>query len=96
MSLMSLPSTIGAAFDELKNQWGWGGFTTRDIHPCQVMDQNSALIYNWWSLFVRLAIPERYAEAITSRPMLLEDVGQKVRHGRQTHLMVTSMHGDHR
>jgi len=84
------------AFDELKNQWGWGGFTTRDIHRCQVMAENTALIYNWWSLFVRLAIPERHAEAITSRPLLLEAVGQQTRHGRQTHLMVTSMHGDHR
>jgi len=84
------------AFDELKNQWGWTGFTTRDIHRCQVMAQNTALIYNWWSLFVRLAIPERHAEAITSRPLLLEAVGQQTRHGRQTHLMVTSMHGDHR
>jgi hypothetical protein len=22
-------------FDELKNQWGWGGFTTQDIERCQ-------------------------------------------------------------
>ena len=21
------------SFDELKNQWGWGGFTTRDLAP---------------------------------------------------------------
>ncbi|MBF0566805.1 MAG: hypothetical protein HQK89_16385 [Nitrospirae bacterium] len=20
-------------FDELKNQWGWGGYTTQDINP---------------------------------------------------------------
>ena len=25
------------AFDELKNQWGWGGFTTRDLNLCQHM-----------------------------------------------------------
>ena len=23
------------SFDELKNQWGWGGFTTHDLHRCQ-------------------------------------------------------------
>lgn len=23
-------------FDELKNQWGWGGFTTHDLHRCQL------------------------------------------------------------
>jgi hypothetical protein len=83
-------------FDELKNQWGWGGFTTHDIHRCQVMARNTALLYNWWSLFARLAIPERHAEAITSRPLLLEAVGQQTRHGRQTHLMLTSTHGNHR
>jgi hypothetical protein len=83
-------------FDELKNQWGWGGFTTHDIHRCRVMARNTALIYNWWSLFARLAIPERHAEAITSRPLLLEAVGQQTRHGRQTRLMLTSIHGNHR
>jgi len=60
------------------------------------MARNTALIYNWWSLFARLAIPERHAEAITSRPLLLEAVGQQTRHGRQTHLMLTSIHGNHR
>jgi hypothetical protein len=84
------------AFDELKNQWGWGGFTTHDIHRCQVMARNTALIYNWWSLFARLAIPERHAEAITSRPLLLEAIGQQTHHGRQKHLRLTSMHGNHR
>ena len=23
-------------FDELKNQWGWGGYTTHDLHRCQL------------------------------------------------------------
>ena len=23
------------SFDELKNQWGWGGFTTQDLDRCQ-------------------------------------------------------------
>jgi len=84
------------AFDELKNQWGWGGFTTSDLHRCQVMARTTALIYNWWSLFARLAIPERHAEAITSRPLLLQAVGQKRYHARQTYLILTSMHGNHR
>src|SRR5215470_13825954 len=34
------------AFDELKNHWGWGGFTT-----CRLLAASVALIYNWWSLF---------------------------------------------
>ncbi len=51
------------AFDELKNQWGWGGFTTHDLHRCQLSARAVALIYNWWSLFVRLANPEARHEA---------------------------------
>ena len=34
------------AFDELKNQWGWGGFTTHDLHRCQLAARAVALIYN--------------------------------------------------
>ena len=52
------PGTPQAAFDELKSQWGWGGFTTHDLHRCQLSARAVALIYNWWSLFVRLAHPE--------------------------------------
>lgn len=51
-------------FDELKNQWGWGGFTMHDLHRCQLSARAVALIYNWWSLFVRLASPEARREAI--------------------------------
>ena len=56
-------------FDELKNQWGWGGFTTQDLTRCRLLAGMVALIYNWWSLFVRLADPEHHREAITSRPL---------------------------
>ena len=80
------------AFDELKNQWGWCGFTTRDIKRCQIMARNTALIYNWWSLFVRLAIPQRHAEAITSRPLLLQAVGKQTEHAGQKRLTITSTH----
>ncbi len=39
-------------FDELKNQWGWGGFTTKDMHRSQITARAVALIYNWWSWYV--------------------------------------------
>lgn len=81
-------------FDELKNQWGWGGFTTRDVQRCQVMARTTALVYNWWSLFARLAIPNRHAEAITSRPLLLHAVGKQTRHAGQKRLILTSTHRD--
>jgi hypothetical protein len=39
-------------FDEIKNHWGWGGFTIRAIRPCRFMARIIALIYNWWNIFV--------------------------------------------
>lgn len=81
-------------FDEMKNQWGWGGYTTHKIKSCQLMARMVALVYNWWNLFVRLAIPEKHHEAITSRPLLLNSVGRLTEHGRQKKLVITSSHGD--
>ncbi|MEW6236601.1 MAG: hypothetical protein AB1656_14550 [Candidatus Omnitrophota bacterium] len=79
-------------FDELKNQWGWSGYMTQDLKRCQIMARAIALIYNWWSLFARLAIPEKHAEAVTSRPLLLTGVAKQIRHGGQSTLIVTNAH----
>jgi hypothetical protein len=79
-------------FDELKNQWGWGGFVTQDVARSQTTARLVALIYNWWSLFVGLIEPEKHAEAITSRPQLLHGVGRVTQSGRQTTVTVTSTH----
>jgi hypothetical protein len=57
-------------FDELKNQWGWAGFTTQDRKRCQIMGRIIALVYNWWTIFMRLGIPDKHAEAITVPPRL--------------------------
>ena len=67
-------------FDEIKNQWGWGGYTTHDIERCALSARAVALIYNWWSWYVRLAHPKTRLEAITSRPKLLAAVGRMTRH----------------
>jgi hypothetical protein len=79
-------------FDEIKNQWGWGGFVTRQLQTSQIMARTVALIYNWWNLFVRLAIPEKHHEAITSRPLLLSSVGRLTESGRQRRMVITSTH----
>jgi hypothetical protein len=79
-------------FDELKNQWGWGGFTTHDLARCQLVARMVALVYNWWTLFVRLAQPNKHFEAISSRPLLLHGVATQTRHGGQTRLTITSTH----
>jgi hypothetical protein len=70
------PSSIAIApiaknnFDKLKNQWGWGGFTTHDLSAATRWRAWSRWC-NWWNLFVRLADPDHHREAITSRPLLL-------------------------
>lgn len=79
-------------FDELKNQWGWGGFTTQDLARCRLMARMVALVYNWWTLFVRLAQPHKHFEAISSRPLLLHGVATQTRHAGQTRLTITSTH----
>ena len=79
-------------FDELKNQWGWGGFTTHDLRRCQIVSRLVALVYNWWSLFARLVNPDQHHEAITSRPLMLHAIGRKTTHAGQTIVTVTSTH----
>ena len=79
-------------FDELKNQWGWGGFVTQDLARCQLAARLVALFYDWWNIFVRLVEPDRHMEAITSRPLLLHAIATRVRHARQTTITVASSH----
>src|ERR1039458_2686879 len=79
-------------FDELKNQWGWAGFTTQDRKRCQIMGRIIALVYNWWTIFMRLGIPGKHAEAITSRPLALQGVARQTRHGNQTTVEIPSTH----
>ena len=79
-------------FDELKNQWGWGGFMTRDLARCRIVGRAVALVYNWWNLFVRLAEPDKHLEAITSRPLLLSGIAERSRHARETKLRISSTH----
>jgi hypothetical protein len=81
------------AFDELKNQWGLGGFTTQDMTRCQTMARACALTYNWWSWYCRAAHPTARMEAITSRPLLLAAVGTAAKHANQTTLYLTPLHG---
>lgn len=77
-------------YDENKNQWGWGGFTTQDLASTRIMAGIIALISNWWNVYTRLAIPEKHAEAITSRPLLFDAVGILVKTSRQRFLRLCS------
>ena len=79
-------------FDELKNQWGWGGYVTQDLLRSQITARIVAQVYNWWSLFTRLADPTKRREAITSRPLLLYGVGRRTTHAGQTTITITPTH----
>jgi len=81
-------------FDELKNQWGWGGFTTQKLAPAQHTARLIALVYNWWTLYNRLVEPGRHHEAITSRPRLLGGVVKQSEHAGQRRLAVRLLHAD--
>ena len=79
-------------FDELKNQWGWGGFVTRDLARTQLVAGFIAVVYNLWSVFTRLVSPEAHREAVTSRPMLLKVLGRVTTSGRKTVIHLVSNH----
>ena len=69
-------------FDKMKNQWGWGGYTTHDLARCRLAARLIALFYNWWNIFVRLADPTLHREAIASRPLYLTAIATRTRHAR--------------
>lgn len=79
-------------FDELKNQWGWGGYTTRDLGRCRLAAQAVALVYNWWNLYLRMVEPRKHLEAITARPLLMSAVARVTEHAHQRIIRITPLH----
>ena len=49
------------------------------------------MIYNWWTLLTRLAIPNRHTEAMTGRPLLLNGAARQTTHSNQATLTITSL-----
>jgi hypothetical protein len=45
-------------------------YRTQDLKSCRLVSRLVAVVYNWWTLFVHLAQPQKHSEAITSRPLL--------------------------
>lgn len=79
-------------FDELKNQWGWGGYTSRRLASCKLMANLVALFYNWWNLYLRFYDEDHHREAIRTRPMLMSGVGRQVQSGGQKTVKVSVLH----
>lgn len=81
-------------FDEIKNHWGWGGFTSRTFEVTQLVALFGALVYNWWSIFCRLADQDHHREAVTTRPAYLHGVVLQTTHANQRTLTITSTNGE--
>jgi hypothetical protein len=79
-------------YDELKNQWGWCGFTVRDLARSELMARLIALIYNWWSLYTKLVDEQIAREAITSRPMFLLHIAKMSTHQSMRTLVIFCAH----
>lgn len=85
------------AFDELKNQWGWGGYTSKRLTSSRLMANLIALVYNWWALYLRFYDEEHHREAIRARPMLMAAVARQTQSGGQRTVKISMLHekGDH-
>ena len=71
-------------FDELKNQWGFAGFCAQKAAVSQSSARMLLLVYNLWSLFVRVIKNQGgHTEAIKSRYELLLIPAKMVCSGRQ-------------
>jgi Transposase DDE domain group 1 len=78
--------------DETKNQWGWCGYTTKQLSSYRIMANFIALIYNLWHLYIRFYDAEHHREAITSRPALMQGVGRQVSGGNQRRIKMSLLH----
>ena len=54
------------------------------------MGRITALAYNWWTIFMRLGVPDKHAEAITSRPLAPHGIARQTRHWNQPTVEITS------
>jgi hypothetical protein len=80
-------------FDELKNQWGWSGYTTQDLKRSQLMARLVGLTYNWWGIYTRMGTGGQHREAITTRPALADGVAERTEPAREVKLEMTSLRG---
>ena len=70
-------------FDEMKNQWGWGGFTAHSLKQSALFAGLAVIAANLWNVFTRLGDDGTHHEAVTSRPLLQSCIARLSRHARQ-------------
>ena len=76
-------------FDELKNQWRFSGFCSRQRRVSALAARLLLLVYNLWNLFVRLLEAQRHVEAAGGRRWSLTIAAWLVQRGRQRTLQVS-------
>ena len=80
-------------FDELKNQWGFCGFSSRFRNVTASASRLLLLTYNLWNLFLRLMKPEKHLEAISARKWFLLIAARLVKSSRQRSLQIAVTQG---
>lgn len=76
-------------FDELKNQWGLGGFCSRKQNVTEFAARMTLFTYNLWSLFVRFFNIDRHQEAKTSRREFMLLPAKLVKTARQKRIDIS-------
>lgn len=77
-------------FDELKNQWGFNGFTSRRKRITALAARLLLLAYNLWNLFLRLMNPAQHIEAARGRRWFLLIAARLTHSGGQKQLHVAA------
>ena len=75
-------------FDEIKNQWGFGGFCSRHKQVTDLAARLLLLTYNLWNLFLRLMRPDKHLEAITGRKWFLLIAARLTKSSRQRQMQL--------
>ena len=70
-------------FDEMKNQWGWSGFTAHSLKQTALFAGMAVIAANLWNVFTRLGDDGTHHEAVTSRPLLQSCLARLSHHARQ-------------
>ena len=70
-------------FDELKNQWGFTGFSAKSRATSELAARLLLVVYNLWVLFVRFIEPKKHTEAKRGRRWFLLIAARLVQSGRQ-------------
>ena len=70
-------------FDEMKNQWGWSGFSAHSLNQTALFAGLSVIAANLWNIFARLGEDGSHREAATSRPLLQSCIARITRHARR-------------